>query len=249
MSTTIFWQTNHPKRIRWALVTWIIIAALLFFFPKIAGAYESSTLLFLLYCLLGFIALSYGIKQSLSLRSIFSFILFCGILYGIVSISPLLWAPSILLYYSIVAWSEELMKYFSWISFSSFSLLQSDAIIRAILLALWFSFLENIIYALPVLDSLGQAWSVIINRWATGYLMHSIFTGTIAYLAIKRSKKSLIDRWTLWALGVWVGLHLFYNLIVSQHIARLLIPLLIWGYGLLSYLLYASDSVYLKEFS
>jgi len=79
--------------------------------------------------------------------------------------------------------------------------------------------------------------------------MHSIFTGTIAYLAIKRSKKSLIDRGTIWAVAVWVGLHLFYNVVVSHHIARLLLPLLIAGYGLLSYLLYASDSVYLREFS
>jgi len=249
MSTTIFWQLKHPLRVWWALITWIIIALSLFFFPKIAWNYEKNTLLFLLYCFVWFIVLSWIITQKLSVRNSLLFLISCVILYSFTIFNPIIGLSSIVLYYIWVAWSEELLKFFSSKSFSTHSLLQSDIIIRSILLALWFSFLENIIYTLPAINNLWEAWSILINRWATGYLMHSIFTWTIAYLSIKRKQNKSFSRWTLWAVFIWITLHFCYNIIISQWIWWMTIPIIISGYVVLSYLLYSSDSIYLDEFS
>lgn len=247
ISKTIFSQNDISKKTRWALLFWSIIAALLFFYPHIAWMYESNTALFLTYCFWWFIAVSLMVKQSLSVRSVLSFIIFWILLRAIATVSPLLWVWTGILYYLLVAWSEELMKFFSSKPFTTFSLLDSDIILRSILLALWFSFLENILYTIPALDSFIEASTILINRGATGYLMHSVFTGSIAYISRKFSKNTLIQRSTLWALALWTTLHLTYNIIVSQHIVWLTFLAIILAYWLLSYLFYTSESVYLRE--
>lgn len=169
----------------------------------------------------------------------------------------ILWATSIapvIIYYLLVAASEEWLKRLSSLTlFRSYSFTKSDLILFALLVSLWFAFLENIIYMINYTQDISSIWSqltwwtkVLISRWLVWFLVHMLFTWVIAYFSLYsiQAKKSYR---LLGALIVGIGLHMSYNVLLYYNITVIIgLYLLLWYFGL-SWLFYKSDGIYLQK--
>ncbi len=114
-----------------------------------------------------------------------------------------------------------------------------DMILFGILAWLWFALFENLVYFAASHD----IWQ-FITRSITTSLLHGIFTGLIWYVAYKNSHHSYLGY--IIAYICWIGIHTIYNLTLQSSFAIIGgIAFMLWGYFLLSYLLYKSDRVYL----
>lgn len=130
----------------------------------------------------------------------------------------------------------------------------SDIITFAVLTALWFSIVENVIYVVlnVILQSDTSIFALFLGRWIFSSSIHMIATGLIALMLFKlyQNTKSTdlpvrkqIGR-IVWCmiLGVWV--HFFYNISLEYDRKWVYWLVVIWGYFLLSYLLFLSDRLY-----
>ncbi len=244
------------KIILWFL--WIILWILLWSYPALMQVINTSretvtqttvsiwsTSMLLMYCVILLIALSIITKTTPTKKYLQWVIWITLFLLVSTFIGIQLWIWTIILYYLIVSGSEELLKYFSGSLLAQNTQLKSDIILRSIIIALWFSFIENIFYALPHWDSFLWWLATITNRWAVSFLMHSIFTWTIAYVALQPIWKKIY--WLTVACILWVMLHFLYNISAISGSWRIMIWLILWGYIILSYLLYTSDSLYITD--
>ncbi len=159
----------------------------------------------------------------------------------------------VVLYYLLVAWSEEALKYLWGLTlFEKRRFSSSDVILFAFLTALGFAFFENIIYVIDVisakaslLQQLIGGTGLIISRWIVGFIVHLLFTWSIAYISVKAiSQKSFL--YLLPAFLVGLMLHLSYDLLIHRNISIAIILYVIVWYVLLSWLFYKSDSLYIK---
>lgn len=159
----------------------------------------------------------------------------------------------IIMYYILVAASEEGLKYLSgfWL-FKQQWFSSSDLIIYSILVSLWFAFLENIIYMIQYTSSIQSIGSqlttgtgILISRWLIWFLVHMLFTGTIAFGTLQYIQKKWRYRLPIAFIG-GILLHVIYNTMLYYNIT-LVVPLyMILWYFFLSWILYKSDGLYLK---
>lgn len=154
-----------------------------------------------------------------------------------------------ILWYTILACYEEISKsLWAGISYLSEHLTKSDLILYSIIIALWFAFGENIIYLIIKAQWISESTSLAVSRWLTGFLGHTLFSGTIAYIWSKWAGKNIFSSSLIWvvALSVGVALHVCYNLLLHYWLVLWYMLYIAWGYLLLSYLFYSSDRVYLN---
>ncbi len=179
------------------------------------------------------------------------------VLLGVVAISFfLLWTFSvehIILYYLLVAFSEEALKYlWALTMFDKWRLSSSDVVLFSFLTVLWFAFFENILYVVESANAgssrlrqiAGGSW-LLIARGVVGFDVHLLFTWTIAYLTTKiiSEKKSFLN--LIPAFAIWLLLHLSYNLALQRNGTIAILIFVVGWYALLSFLFYKSDSMYL----
>jgi RsiW-degrading membrane proteinase PrsW (M82 family) len=205
--------------------------------------------LFVSYCLAFVLFLTLFLKwwYTKVLQTIFiGALFFLAISYG----WYLLGIDTLILYYLVSAYAEEYLKYSS--SNNVFSREEShnlrDLIFFCILIGLWFSMVENLLY-------LGYSFinheqvslvNMTLGRGLISTLLHVVSTSLIAFLAVKIQKKrnfgfALIG-WIIWG----VGIHSLYNISLAYHLQYITIPIIIICFFLLSYLLYQSDMLYEK---
>ncbi len=142
------------------------------------------------------------------------------------------------LYFLCIAWAEEFLKLSVWQSFfSQYKISKKDLLLFAILSAIGFSLIENVIY-LFTNPNIGLA----VSRSLTTVMMHIIFTGSIAYLISTRQHKW---RYVV-AFLLGMALHRSYNTFVNYNNSWFTALLILWGYFVVSYFLYKSDRLYLK---
>jgi len=254
---------------------WILWWGLLFLYPKIINSLDLSSLLYtatetitplhaigITLLILLFLIVFYFLfkKRSQSLQSLTKLLiplLIIAVLIALITtVHPLLWSAWYILYFILIAFSEESIKFFGSSPARLYSLLPTDIILLTIIAALWFWFIENIIYAIAALwdwqsliQNLKPALNSTITRWAIWFMMHALFTGTAAAIIAKHispSPKTVITWTTVWVLASII-FHTMYNTIVHNNITWLLILLVAWWYLLLTYLMVSSDSVYLDE--
>ena len=159
--------------------------------------------------------------------------------------------------YLLLATNEEILKIlWGYLSYIREHLTRNDLILYSILVAVWFAFGENIIYLMR--DAWWAQWwtSLSIGRWLTGFLVHAIFSGSIAYMYMKLSSNKTFENnkirsFFLFLFSFFLGLvlHLSYNLLLHYGIILGYLLYIIWGYLLLSYLFYRSDRVYLSSWT
>ena len=204
----------------------------------------------------GSVAISWNNNQTTSMIFFLKEILLRILIlwWGYLILGNITIAP-IFVYYLLVAASEEGLKYLSSISlYKKRQFTPSDLILFAMLTALGFAFIENIIYMLQHTQSLGSigaqlAWgtTILISRWFVWFLVHLLFTGTIAYLSVLGLKRSNSLFWLFGALIVGILLHMSYNILLHYNITFAILLYLLAGYFLLSWLFYKSDGVYLES--
>ena len=213
--------------------------------------------LFLLYCGLIFLFLIL-IKWNRKKRQVRFLFLVWMILFAVVGFFGLkVWISATVLYYFILAYSEEFLKIWATENeVSKTDFYSSDLLFFSIFIALGFSIIENIFYLWSEIFNDGEwIWWLVFGRWIFTSLLHFIATGLIALLLYKLYQqqylKDLNVLQKIWriALAILIGvlIHRWYNLSV-QHMNLLIYIILVFGgYFLLTYLLFLSDSLYRQK--
>jgi len=154
----------------------------------------------------------------------------------------------LLLYYLVSAYAEEYMKYSAGnnLFLANKEPNESNLIFFCILVWLWFSAVENILY---IVNSLMNNQNVnIINlliwRGLVSTLIHIVSTSLIAFIVIKTKKTNSmiipIIIGIIW--GFW--LHSIYNISLHYSLSYITIPIIILAFFLLTYLTFQSDIIY-----
>ena len=268
------WLIQHifakqQRKISWKLfwTSFLLVWSLLAFnfiikaiFPEIEAIHNETMSLsrwgyFLLYCGLIFlflILLNWNWKKK-QIRFLFFIRMILFAIVGFFWIKT--WISATLIYYLILAYSEEFLKIWATENeVSKTEFYSSDLLFFSIFIALWFSIIENLFYLWSEILSSNPEWiwGLVFGRWIFTSLLHFIATGLIALLLYKlyqqQSMKDLSIRQKIRrivvAILIWVLIHRWYNLSV-QHMNLLIYIILVFGgYFLLTYLLFLTDSLY-----
>ena len=234
-----------------------------YFFPWLEAIQDGTMslswwMLFLLYCSLIFVFLIL-LNQNRKEKKIRFLFWVWIILFAVVWIFGLMvWISATVLYYLVLAYSEEFLKIWATENeVNKTNFYSSDLLFFSIFIALGFSIIENLFYLWSEILSTNQdwIWGLVFGRWIFTSLLHFIATGLIALVLYKLYQQQALKDLTTWqkiwriavAILIWVLIHRWYNLSV-QHINLLIYIILVFGgYFLLTYLLFLSDSLYLKK--
>ena len=255
ISRKLFWTSLF---IVWSLLAFnYIIKAI---FPGIQAVQEGTMSLsrwghFLLYCGLIFLFLIL-LNWNWRKKQIWFLFAIWMILFAVVGFFGLkVWISATVLYYFILAYSEELLKIWATENeVSKTEFYSSDLLFFSIFIALWFSIIENFFYLWSEIFSSNQEWIwwLVFGRWIFTSLLHFIATGLIALLLYKLYQQKPLENLKvlqkIWrivvAILIWVLIHWWYNLSVQHMNLFIYIILVFAGYFLLTYLLFLSDSLY-----
>ncbi|MFZ2911959.1 MAG: PrsW family glutamic-type intramembrane protease [Candidatus Absconditicoccaceae bacterium] len=192
-----------------------------------------------------------SILQSIAL----GIILFLGIGYG----GYLTGLTVVLMYYFLAAYAEEIIKFTAGENiFLKEGRNNSDLIFFCILIGLAFAIVENIFYlGSNILNQEINLIGLSLGRGIISSMIHVVTTGIVAYLAMKGLNKKLkiplIGGQVGFILFVFIGIilgfgvHLIYNLSLFYNRNFITIPLIIIGYFILSFLMFKSDKIYIKN--
>jgi len=218
-----------------------------------------SVSIFVAYVLVVIVLISFLHKHIFS-KKIYSLLFLGGTLFLTIGLGGyFVWIDVFVMYYIISAYAEEYLKFWTGNNFmlDVKKSNPSDLIFFCLLIALWFSWIENLFYLGQVVYE-AVAWGEVLNLWmmATGRglvstMIHLVSSGLIAFLVLffeqkeyKFKKHISLFFPLLWAIVVWVALHAGYNLILFYQVKWLLVPVVILCYFVLSYLLFRSDRIY-----
>ncbi len=180
------------------------------------------------------------IAQILLIWSIF----FVALAYG----GFLAWINTLILYYLVSAYAEEYMKYSAGnnMFLANKEPNESNLIFFCILVGLWFSAVENILY---IGNNLLNHQSVnivnlLIGRGLVSTLIHIVSTSLIAFIMIKTKKTNTIIIPVILGIiwGFW--LHSIYNISLQYSLSYITIPMVILAFFLMTYLTFQSDIIY-----
>jgi len=213
---------------------------------------------FLLYCGLIFlflILLNWNWKKK-QIR--FLFIIWM-VLFAVVGFFWIkVWVSATILYYLVLAYSEEFLKIWATENeVSKTDFYSSDLLFFSIFIALWFSIIENLFYLGSEIFSSNPEWiwGLVFGRGIFTSLLHFIATGMIALILYRLYQQQYLNNLSIWqkicrivvAILIWVLIHRWYNLSVQHMNLFIYIILVFGGYFLLTYLLFLSDSLYLQK--
>ena len=155
----------------------------------------------------------------------------------------------IVFYYLLVAFIEEASKHFN---FLQSSILHIDSVktgvLYSIFVALWFSFIENILYLSWIYN---QVWissellKTYFFRSVFSVMVHVLCSSVVAYyfsrsLLLYRGKDLSFPYLKIFLLGLCISilLHLFFDVFLTLGFSFVLIIYFIWGYLYVSSIFY-----------
>jgi RsiW-degrading membrane proteinase PrsW (M82 family) len=208
-----------------------------------------SLLIFVAYCTIFVVLITIffrnrykRIAQILLIWSIF----FVALAYG----GFLVWINSLLLYYLVSAYAEEYMKYSGGnnLFLANKEPNESNLIFFCILVWLWFSAVENILY---IVNNLLNNQSVnivnlLIGRGLVSTLIHIVSTSLIAFIMIKTKRNNSIIIPIILGIIGWFWLHSIYNVSLQYSLSYITIPIIILAFFLMTYLTFQADIIYKK---
>jgi len=159
-----------------------------------------------------------------------------------------LWVSSTILFLTISAYWEELLKYISAKNISLFhKTTKTDIIFFAMLIWLTFSRIENIIFFIQ--QTISNTTSSIattstISRGLTSSLIHIMATGFIAYTNVRLKQKSSLILTTIISITIWISIHTIFNISLFKNYTTLTILLIISWYFAITFLLYQTNIFY-----
>ncbi len=157
----------------------------------------------------------------------------------------------IIFYYLIVAFIEESSKHFNFLGSSALEIKSiKSGVESAIFIALWFSFIENLLYLYNyfIIYSLDfQFVKLYFFRSVFSVIVHILCSSIVAYyfskaLLLYREKELSFPYLKIFVFGLIVSifLHLFFDVALSLGFSLVLFIYFIWGY------LYVSSIFYKK---
>ena len=271
------WLIQHifakqERRISWKLfwTSFLLVWSLLAFnfiikgiFPKLSAIQDWAMSLnwlwlFLLYCGLIFLFLIL-IKWNRRKKQIWFLFLIWMILFAVVWFFGLkIWISATILYYFVLAYSEEFLKIWATENeVSKTDFYSSDLLFFSIFIALWFSIIENLFYLWSEIFSTDPEWIrwLVFWRWIFTSLLHFIATWLIALILYKLYQQEYLKNINvlqkIWriaiAILIWVLVHRWYNLSIQYMNVLIYIILALGWYFLLTYLLFLTDSLYRQK--
>jgi hypothetical protein len=212
---------------------------------------------FLIYCGLIFLFIIL-LKWNWRKKQIRFLFLIRMILFAVVGFFGLkTWISATILYYLVLAYSEEFLKIWATENeVSKTDFYSSDLLFFSIFIALGFSIIENIFYLWSEIFSDWEwIWGLVFGRWIFTSLLHFIATWLIALLLYKLYQQQYLKDLNIWqkiwrivvAILIWVLIHRWYNLSVQHMNLLIYIVLVFGGYFLLTYLLFLSNSLYRQK--
>ena len=263
---------KQERRISWRLfwTSFLLVWSLLAFnfiikgvFPWVEAIQDGNMSLnwwrlFLLYCGLIFLFLIL-INWNWRKRQIRFLFVIWMILFAVVGFFGLkVWISATILYYFVLAYSEEFLKIWATENkVSKTNFYSSDLLFFSIFIALWFSIIENLFYLWTEILSTNPEWIwwLVFWRWIFTSLLHFIATWLIALMLYKlyqqeylRSLNFLQKIWRIVvAILIGVLVHWWYNLSIQYMNVLIYIILAFGWYFLLTYLLFLTDSLYKQK--
>jgi RsiW-degrading membrane proteinase PrsW (M82 family) len=158
---------------------------------------------------------------------------------------------TLLLYYLVSAYAEEYMKYSAGnnIFLANKEPNESNLIFFCILVWLWFSTVENILYIVNnVINNENiNIMGILIGRGLVSTLIHIVSTSLIAFIVIKTKRTNSIILPIILGIigGVW--LHSIYNISLQYSLSYITIPMVILAFFLMTYLTFQSDIIYKQQ--
>ena len=157
----------------------------------------------------------------------------------------------IVFYYLIVAFIEESSKHFNFLQSSVLQIKNiKDWVLYAIFIALWFSFIENILYLYNYYISYWLTWELVkiyFFRSMFSVIVHILASSVVAYyfsksLLLYREKDLSLPYLKIFSFWILISilLHLIFNVSLSLGFSFIMFIYFIWGY------LYVS-SIFYKE--
>jgi len=185
-------------------------------------------------------------KRILQILLIWS-IFFIALAYG----GLLIGINTLILYYLISAYAEEYMKYSAGnnMFLANNEPNESNLIFFCILVWLWFSAVENILYIINTLlnhENINII-NMIIGRGLVSTLIHIVSTSLIAFIMIKTKKINNIILPVILGIIGWFWLHSIYNISLQYNLTYFTIPLIILAFFLMTYLTFQSDIIYKQQ--
>lgn len=151
----------------------------------------------------------------------------------------------VIFYYIIVSIIEELSKFFSFDYSKNNVFSKKKSVIYAIFIALWFSFLENILYLKTLYEQFwlsGELLKTYFYRNIFSVVLHIFATSVFVYFSASAYLR--FDKFNFKFLGVlfiWfissILLHSFFNISLTFWLTFFIIFYLIWAYFYLTYIL------------
>jgi len=213
---------------------------------------------FLLYCGLIFLFLIL-LNWNRRKKQIWFLFLIWMILFAIVGFFGLrIWISATILYYLVLAYSEEFLKIWATENeVSKTDFYSSDLLFFSIFIALGFSIIENLFYLGSEIFSSNPEWiwGMVFGRGIFTSLLHFIATWLIALVLYKLYQQQYLKNLNIWqkiwriivAIMIWVLIHRAYNLSVQHMNLFIYIILVFGGYFLLTYLLFLTDMLYSQK--
>lgn len=157
----------------------------------------------------------------------------------------------IIFYYLIVAFIEESSKHFNFLQSSALQITNiKSGVESAIFVALWFSFIENLLYLYNFFQNYSLNFDFIklyFIRSIFAVIVHVLCSSVVGYyfskaLLLYREKDLSFPYLKIFSFGLLVSilLHLFFDVAVTLWFSSILFVYFIWGY------LYVSSIFYRK---
>lgn len=155
----------------------------------------------------------------------------------------------VIFYYLIIAILEELSKFFCFNFSKNFSISSvKDWVLYAIFIALWFAFIENILYFSSLYEKFAL-WKELIwsffSRNIFSVFLHVICSSVFAYYfsQVYLKYKYKINFEFIKILFIWfifaILLHWIFNIFLTFDLAIFVFLYLIWWYFYLTYIFYS----------
>ena len=158
----------------------------------------------------------------------------------------------IVFYYLVVAFIEEASKYFNFLQSSIFDIkTEKDWVQNAIFIALWFSFVENILYLYSFYNETWLSFELVkiyFLRSVFSVIVHVLCSSVVAFYFSKAylyyKNKNLTFPYLkifLFWFFLSVFLHLFFDISMSFGFSLVLFLYFIWWYLYVSSIFYRED--------
>lgn len=158
----------------------------------------------------------------------------------------------VVFYYVVVAFVEEASKHFNFLQSSVLYIKNiQSGVLYAIFVALWFSFIENVLYLYTYYGQYGVGGDLLkiyFFRWAFSTIVHVLSSSVVAYyfsraLLQYREKDLSFPYIKLFCFGIFLSifLHLIFDVAMSFWFTLIMFIYFIWGYLYVSSLFYREE--------